>query len=210
MKRAVIIGGADINNYERIASKLKNDDYIVYCDCGLKHEKALKITPDLIIGDFDSFKKPETAIETITLPVEKDDTDTFFAIKEVIKRGFKEIMLMGVTGGRMDHTLGNLSALLYMYENNVKGYAVDDYSLMEAIGGETVYLSGEIYYFSLLNIFGDVEGLNIKNAKYPLEDQCIKGGTSLCISNELIEGKTAEINMKSGKMLLVKIEERNV
>jgi thiamine pyrophosphokinase len=210
MKRLVIVGGAPIGDYQRIRSKIKEDDFFIYCDCGLKHQAQLQRKPDLIIGDFDSYKKPDTDIETIVLPVEKDDTDTFYAVKEGIKRGFKDILLLGVTGGRLDHTLGNLSALLYMYRNNVNGYIADDYSFMQAIGDKKVYLSGDIQYFSLLNIYGDVDGLSIKNAKYQLNNKSVTGGTSLCVSNELIEGKTAEIVVKNGNMLLVQIEVKGI
>ena len=89
MKRCVIIGGAPIADYEKIKEYLRADDFYICCDCGLDHAEGLGITPDLIVGDFDSHKKPETDIETITLPREKDDTDTYFAAKEGIRRGFE-------------------------------------------------------------------------------------------------------------------------
>ena len=52
--------------------------------------------------------------ETIVLPCEKDDTDTVFAVKEALKRGFQDFLLIGVIGGRLDHTLGNVSLLLML------------------------------------------------------------------------------------------------
>ncbi len=56
MKRCVIVGGADINNYDYIKTKITDNDYVVFCDSGLKHMKELGISPSLIIGDFDSHK----------------------------------------------------------------------------------------------------------------------------------------------------------
>ena len=88
--RCIIVGGADIQNYNSIQRYLKNDDFYIFCDCGLKHVDSLNVKADLIVGDFDSHSKPETDVETIVLPREKDDTDTFFAIKEAIRRGFDE------------------------------------------------------------------------------------------------------------------------
>ncbi len=58
MKRCVIVGGADINNYSYIRNCLREDDYIIFCDSGLKHMDALQVIPGLIVGDFDSHDNP--------------------------------------------------------------------------------------------------------------------------------------------------------
>ena len=84
MRRCVIVGGADIGNYDCIRSSLLEDDFIVFCDSGLKHLEALQVKPGLIVGDFDSHDNPHLDVETIVLPCEKDDTDTVFAVKEVL------------------------------------------------------------------------------------------------------------------------------
>ena len=57
MGRCVIVGGADINNYAFIRKNLREDDFIVFCDSGLKHLDALNAKPGLIVGDFDSHDK---------------------------------------------------------------------------------------------------------------------------------------------------------
>ena len=98
MKRCVIVGGADINNYEYIKSCLRNDDFIVFCDSGLKHLESLQVKPGLIVGDFDSHDNPQLDVETIVLPCVKNDTDTVFAVKEALKRGIDEFLLIGVVG----------------------------------------------------------------------------------------------------------------
>ena len=106
--RCVIIGGAEIRDYRLMRSYFHDDDFVIYCDCGLKHVDGIGIPPSLIIGDFDSHPKPENTDNVITLPVVKDDTDTIFAVKEAINRGFSKVIMMGVTGGREDMTFGNL------------------------------------------------------------------------------------------------------
>ena len=121
MGRCVIVGGADINNYGFIREKLCADDYVILCDSGLKHLENLQIQPSLIVGDFDSHENPYLDVETIVLPCEKDDTDTVFAVKEAIKRGFNDFLLIGVVGARLDHTLGNVSILLYLDSLGKKG-----------------------------------------------------------------------------------------
>ena len=204
MKRCVIVGGADINNYEYIKSCLRNDDFIVFCDSGLKHLESLQVKPGPIVGDFDSHDNPQLDVETIVLPCEKDDTDTVFAVKGALKRGFDDFLLIGVVGARLDHSLGNVSILLYLNSLGKKGCIIDDYSEMEIVCDKPVYIENSFKFFSLLNIFGTAKGITIKNAKYPLIDGEITCEYQYGISNEVV-GQTAEVSIKKGKLLLIKI-----
>lgn len=203
--RCVIISAAEIKNYENIKTYLKKDDFNIFCDAGLNHQEALGITPNLIIGDFDSTENPNSSVETIVLPSVKDDTDTFFAIKEGIKRGFETFLLIGVIGNRLDHSLCNISALQFLYENKKSATILDDYSEITIADKNHQYIEDSYKYFSLMNICGDVKGVNIKNAKYPLTDGEIKSSYQYGISNEVLPGKKAEIWVEEGLLLLFKI-----
>ena len=125
MRRCVIVGGADISTYDRINSIITSEDYVIFCDSGLKHMQKLAVKPSLIVGDFDSHENPKLDIETIVLPCEKDDTDTVFAVKEAIRRGYTDFLLIGVIGARLDHTLGNVYILEYLDELGLKGKIID-------------------------------------------------------------------------------------
>ena len=205
MGRCVIIGNAEIRRYDRIRSDLRQNDFFVYCDGGLKHMPELGREPDLIVGDFDSHKKPETTAETIVLPREKDDTDTVYAVKEAIRRGYTDFLLIGVAGERFDHTFGNISLLLYLDFRGMKARILDDYSEMEIVSRETAEIGDTWSYFSLLNISGTARGIRILDAKYPLEDGEITSEYQFGISNEVLPGKTARVSLREGCLLLVKI-----
>ena len=167
-RTCVIVGGADIGNYEYIQGKISEEDFIVFCDSGLRHMEKLHAKPGLIVGDFDSHRDPHLDVETIVLPCEKDDTDTVYAVKEALKRGFSSFMLVGVVGGRLDHTLSNVSILLYLDSIGKKGVIIDDYSEMEIVSSSPAYISDSCAFFSLLNISGCAKGISIQNAKYLL------------------------------------------
>lgn len=205
MRRCVVIGGADIGRYDRIRSCLRKNDFYICCDSGLKHREGLGITPDLIVGDFDSHENPHLETETITLPCEKDDTDTVFAVKEALTRGFQEFLLVGVIGGRLDHTLGNVSLLLMLDTRGKAAAAIDDYSEMEIVSSLPVRISDRYAFFSLLNISGTAQGITIKNAKYPLCDAEITCEYQYGISNEALPGQTAEVSVEKGRLLLIKV-----
>lgn len=205
MKRCVIVGGADINNYEYIRSCLQEDNFIVFCDSGLKRLQKLQLKPSLIVGDFDSHDNPHLDVETIVLPCEKDDTDTVFAVKEALKRGFDDFLLVGVIGARLDHTLGNVSILLMLDKAGKKGKIIDDYSEMEIVSNETAYVDDSFAYFSLLNISGTAKGITIENAKYPLENAEITCEYQYGISNEVLPRRIAKIFVSEGELLLIKV-----
>ena len=205
MRRCVIVGGAEINNYDFVRGWLRADDFVIFCDSGLRHMEALRAAPGLIVGDFDSYDNPHLNVETIVLPCEKDDTDTVYAAKEALRRGYDDFLLIAAAGGRLDHTLGNVSILLYLDSLGKKGRLIDDYSEMEIVSGEPALIKDSCAFFSLLNISGTAKGITIENAKYPLKNGEITCEYQYGVSNEVLPGKTAKVTVDQGRLLLVKI-----
>jgi len=212
MKRCLIISAGEIRDYERVKSFLQPDDFFIFCDGGLTHADGLGLKPDLIVGDFDSCDSEDLArwkdsCETVRLPREKDDTDTLFAVKLALERGYSDFLLLGAMGGRFDHALGNISILLYLAGLGKKAVLVDDYSQMQIVGKEPFFIKDNCSYFSVLTVAGDVSGVTIKNAKYPLENAKLSADFQLGISNEVLSGKVAEVSVEQGKLLVVTVVE---
>ena len=205
MKRCVIVGGAGIADYEFVRSYLNEDDFVVYCDSGLKHKDFLECEPDLIVGDFDSHENPNLEVETIVLPAIKNDTDTVFAVKEALGRGFEDFLLLGVVGARLDHTLGNVSILLMLDTMGKAAKIVDDYSEMEIVSEKTAEVDDSWSFFSLLNISGEAEDITVSEAKYELQDAEIDCDWQYGVSNEPLPGQTAKIQVGKGRLLLIKV-----
>ena len=203
MIRCVIVAGAKIENYDRIKAFLTPDDYFVFCDSGLYHKQKLGVTPDFIVGDFDSAEKPKTDENILVLPTVKDDTDTFAAIKLMLEKGFKEFLLIGVIGERLDHTLGNVSILLYLKEQCAKGVIIDDFSQMLLVEGKAKIKHSSCSYFSLISLSDRLTGVDIKGAKYPLKNATINSSFQYAISNETVED--TEISVQKGSALLIKV-----
>ena len=202
-RRAVVIAGGEIISYERVRSFLKPEDYYIFCDSGLFHKEGLNVEPDLIIGDFDSHEKVDTGSEIITLPEMKDDTDSLSGVKLALKRGFKDFLLLGMTGRRMDHTLCNLYLLSYIKSHHGRALIVDDWSEMEVVEKEEVFISDTYAYFSLIAWRGRCEGVNIENALYPLSSAVIEPEYQYGISNEPLKGGS-RVWVEKGALLLIK------
>ena len=199
MGRCVIVGGTNINNYDFIREKLSADDYIIFCDSGLKHMENLRVQPSLIVGDFDSHDNPHLDVETIVLPCEKDDTDTVYAVKEAIKRGYDNFLLIGVVGARLDHTLGNVPILLYLDSLGKKGCIIDDYSEMKTVSNEPAYIEDSYSFFSLLNISGTAKGITIENENTHLRTVKSPANISTELATKYFVGKWQ-------KYLLIRVE----
>ena len=202
-RRAVVIAGGEIISYERVRSFLKPEDYYIFCDSGLFHKEGLNVEPDLIIGDFDSHEKVDTGSEIITLPEMKDDTDSLSGVKLALKRGFKDFLLLGMTGRRMDHTLCNLYLLAFIKSHNGRALIVDDWSEMEVVEKEEVFISDSYTYFSLIAWKGKCAGVNIENALYPLSSAVIEPEYQYGISNEPLKGGS-RVWVEKGSLLLIK------
>ena len=204
-KRCVLVGGAPIGDYDFVRSRLRPEDFVIYCDSGLLHLENLGAHPNLVLGDFDSHPDPGLPVETIRLPREKDDTDTVFAVKEAVRRGFREFLLVGVVGARLDHTLANLSILLDLDSRGIPGCILDDYSEIEIVSQNPVEIAGEWAFFSLLNITGTARGITVTGAKYPLDRGEITCEYQYGVSNEVLPGQTARVSLEQGRLLLIKV-----
>ena len=205
MKRCVIIGGAEMKNYDALKKQFREDDYVIFCDSGLRHMEMLEVEPSLIVGDFDSHENPNLPVETIVLPRAKDDTDTVYAVKEALKRGFEEFLLIGVIGARLDHTIGNVSILLMLDSLGKKAAILDDYSEMEIVSKEKAVIDEGVSYFSLLAVDGIARGITITGALFPLTDAEITPEYQYGVSNEVLPGQAAAVTVKEGRLLLVKV-----
>ena len=126
-------------------------------------------------------------------------------MKEALSRGFQDFLLVGVIGGRLDHTLGNVSLLLMLDAQGKEAMALDDFSEMQIVSDQPAQIENRYAYFSLLNISGTAQGITIKNAKYPLAEAEISCEYQYGISNEVLPGKYAVVTVKQGRLLLIKV-----
>ncbi len=202
MKRCVIIGGGEIGCTQFLKEHILYDDFVICCDGGYLHAFAAGITPNLILGDFDSSDVPNCDIETIILPCEKDDTDSFFAAKEGLKRGFERFLLLGVTGGRLDHTLGAISILEFLQKNGAEGEIYDQNTKIRVCNTSLSVKKG-CRYFSVFAI-GSAESVCICGAKYNLDNAVINSHYQYGISNEVTD-EFATISVGQGNVIVMEI-----
>ena len=182
----------------------KNEDFIICADNGYSIAKNNGIVPDVIIGDFDSIKiELPSDIEIIKLPVEKDVTDTLACVKYAINNGFKDIIILGGIGGRLDHTMANLQCLLYGLSASVAIELRDNNNIVSLhFPSEIIIKKKENFKLSLFSFSDVCDGISTKGLKYKLLNGKLSQGFPLGISNEFTS-EFASVYFESGILLLI-------
>ncbi|MGN0162557.1 MAG: thiamine diphosphokinase [Candidatus Ornithomonoglobus sp.] len=190
--RAVVIGNGTIRDYSYIKSRLRTGDFIICADGGLRHAKKLGIKPDIAIGDFDSSEKDES-VKTYVYPSRKDFTDGELAVNYAIDNGYDEIMLLGMSGDRLDHTLTDI----FMLSKHEGAYLVDDKNEIHIVRSELKLIGYKGKTLSIIPVYGDLCGITASGLEWPLNNETLYFGESRGNSN-VVTGDVCVISVKSG------------
>ena len=204
MRRCVIFGGGELKDIRFTQSLLREDDYIVCADRGYAYCAAMGRKPDLILGDFDSYSgKLPPGCEVLRYPIEKDDTDTMLAVKEAIRREFADILMLGMLGGRLDHTLANIQLLCHMADAGEQGYLVDGQVAVTAVAKARCCLPPTLR--GRVSIFaqgGEATGVTLSGFHYPLSEACLSSLMPLGVSNEAV-GPAPWVQVRAGRLVIL-------
>ncbi len=179
------------------------NDLIIAADGGYISCRLAGITPDYLVGDFDSLDTVPSGITIQKLPVEKDDTDTVAALRMGLERGFRRFVIYGGTGGnRPEHTIANLQALSFLCSHGARGWLFGRGWVCTVIENETMTFPANFEgNFSVFAFGGPVTGLTIRGLKYEVEDIELRPDFPLGVSNSFI-GQPAEVSVKTGRLLV--------
>ena len=178
------------------------DDLVIAADGGLTHTAALGITPDVILGDFDSLGyTPEGAN---VFPVEKDDTDAMLAVRRGLALGYREFLLYGsLDGPRLDHTVANFQTLQFLADRNARGVLVGNTTLVTVIrNGTLLFPENAEGTVSVFCSGPDARGVTLEGLYYPLERGTLCAGFPLGVSNHFT-GVPARVTVEDGSLLVI-------
>jgi thiamine pyrophosphokinase len=208
MPRAVIFVNGALPQPGLVRRLIQPGDTLLAADGGTRHALVLGLMPAVIIGDLDSLSPDErhlverSGAHLVQHPRDKDETDLELALDHALAGGYKEILVVGALGNRLDQTLGNL-ALLSDPRFSSCDVRMDD-------GVEEVLFTrsncqvrgtpGDI--LSLIPWGGQISGIVTDGLRWPLRGESLQPDKTRGISNELL-GETASISLSSGLLLIV-------
>ncbi len=186
----VVMGAGEIRDYEAVSALLEPDAFVICADGGLKHCPKMNLRPHLLVGDLDSLEtSPPAGLELVALSPDKNYTDSYHGAEEARQRGYRRLLLTGMLGGRLDHTLANLGLLAHLVKQGSDALLTDGVCHAHALMGK-----GELLlprrpgcYFSLLAL-APCRGITILGGKYPLNDYPLSPWDPRAVSNEFCGG----------------------
>ena len=203
MRRCVIVGAGEV----RCRICVREGDLLIAADGGYDHLLRASLTPDILIGDFDSIAElPHLQnVEIIRHPAEKDETDMYLAYRIGFERGCDEFYIYGGIGGREDHTFANYCLLLDAKNDKKQVYLVSDRYKIFVIKDEKISLepNGE-KTVSVFAFGSDAHGVTLRGLKYEAEGITLSHSFPLGVSNSFKKGTArAEISVENGALLVM-------
>ncbi|MBS9804592.1 thiamine diphosphokinase [Bacillus cereus] len=206
----ILAGGP--SEYYADFSRYENEEVVwAAVDRGVYRLLKKGITPAVAFGDYDSVTEEELVWmgqqtnELHIVPREKDQTDLEIAINWALEQKPALIRIFGATGGRLDHGLANIQMLLKGLEVEIEMCIVDNKNeiTVKKVGTHIIEENKNFPYVSFVPVTEIVEGITLLGFKYPLTNKTIEWGSTLCISNELVEEK-GTFSFTSGILMLVR------
>jgi len=201
-----IFAGGDFQVSETL--KINPQDIIMCADKGLNHAKNLNIIPDIVVGDFDSYKDklPEN-IEIFYSVPEKDDTDSILAARIAVERGYNELRFFCAFGGRrVSHSLANIQMLRALKHKGIRSALFGERCVMFLLRSQSLKIPRFGGYLSVFAMDGETV-VSEKGVKYPLDMHKLSNEFPLGVSNE-ITSDIAEITIHSGLCAVVLEEDQ--
>ena len=195
-----IVGAGEPKNLPEVQA----GDFLIAADGGLAVLEKEGIRPDLVIGDFDSLSySVPSGVETVRLPVEKDDTDMLAAVRLGLARGYRQFYLYGGTGGRPDHTYANYQLLASLARQGLEAILFDGDYRMSAVSNGTFLLpetaNRTVSVFALTD---RAEGVTLSGLYYRLEDAVLTADMPLGVSNRIFS-HPASVCVREGVLLVM-------
>ncbi len=190
-----------------VITHLMNSGYgtLICADGGANSAGRMGLTPDYIIGDLDSTEEKFLKMFGGKCVVKKikrqNDTDVEKCLKFASKQGFREAVLIGATGDRLDHTFCNLGILLKFFDV-IKLRMIAENSILTVYTGK-VELQTEKNEIVSIYGFDRKTRITSRGLKYPLKNSLLPFGEKESTSNVALS-ENVVLNIKGGLVFVVR------
>lgn len=204
MITCALVGSADFNKEHFLAQDF---DFVVAVDGGYRHLYDIGVTPDVVLGDFDSLGYVPEHEHVISFPVQKDASDIELALEYATDGGYHRLLVYGCLGGRLDLTYAvtQLVARFTKEDNQIFAIGVD--TIVTALSGDEGALASLSFSekatgtFSAFAFDAEVTGIDEVGFEYPLDQATLFNTQPLGVSNAFT-GKPACISVGEGTLVV--------
>lgn len=179
---------------------LLNAKRVICCDGAADSLIDFGLEPFAIVGDCDSVNKriAEKFNDRLFINTDQDTNDLTKAANWCSERGYNDIVILGATGKREDHTLGNIS-LLTEYARNGKIKIVTDSGTFLPVMTSSIIESEKGQQVSIFSINPDTE-ISASGLKYPLERRKLTNWWNATLNEA--ESKGFSLEFKGGPLIV--------
>ena len=195
----IVSGGA----FAPLPEDLRAPDFVIACDRGWQYAARLGVTPDLIVGDFDSAAAPRAGAPVERLPTRKDDTDTMYAARRATELGYRNVAVCCAFGGRLDHTLANIqtAAWIAAHGGEAQLLGADERAFVFTAAAKT-FPRRALCSLSLFALSDACEGVTLRGTKFDCADVTLRASFPLGVSN-VWTAETAEVAVRRGILMVL-------
>ncbi len=167
---AVVIAGGDYPTTDIPLRVVQEADYVVCCDGAADRYISLGYTPDAIVGDGDSISAAnrEKFASILHIVNEQESNDQTKAVRFLMAQGKRRIAIVGATGRREDHTIGNVSLLVEYARAGASVCSFTDYGVFVPCNGTTTHKCRKGQQLSIFSI--TAKSLRAEGLLYPIYD----------------------------------------
>ena len=204
-KRALVIANGEPPKKQLLQSLARESGVVICADGGANTALKFGLLPDAIVGDLDSIHA-EALVKFRKVPTyeDRDDesTDLEKAIAWALKQKYDHIVVVGASGRRIDHSVGNLGVLPKFYPDAVIQF-IDDLGELVYIGREITFDAKRGDVLSLIPLTR-CEGVTTQGLKYALDGEALELSVREGTSNAVVNTPVT-IKVKNGHLLLYKL-----
>ena len=196
----LILSGGE---YCEVPAEYRDAGMTIACDKGWEYAGMLGLIPDLVVGDFDSSPIPENGVPVEILPTRKDDTDTMYAVRMALDRGYRNIMISCALGGRLDHMLANIQSAAYVAAQGGTCRIIgEDTEVTVFSASEQIFPRHPGWSLSLFAVSDACTGVTVLGTKFDCREITLANTFPLGVSN-VWEAEEARVSVKSGILMAV-------
>jgi len=200
MNKTVVVADGSFPSHPVPLGHLRDADRIVCCDGSAENLLDAGFIPEAIVGDLDSFSG-ELAVrykDIIYRDEDQNTNDLTKAVKWCKEKGLNDIVIVGATGKREDHTLGNISLLLE-YIKDIKVIMVTDTGILLPLLGSSEISSFPGQQVSVFSILPEVE-ISSQGLRYPLYRKKIGNWWEATLNEAL--GESFSLDFSNGRVIV--------